>query len=59
VTYAGFAAAWPSREGSFADKVNGMPKSLFADGTQARLGLAETTPVGGDGVVVLTYVPAG
>jgi dihydrofolate reductase len=27
VTYEGFAAAWPSREGEFADKFNMMPKS--------------------------------
>ena len=26
VTYEGFAAAWPSRSGDFADKFNGMPK---------------------------------
>jgi dihydrofolate reductase len=26
VTYEGFAEAWPSREGDFADKFNGMPK---------------------------------
>jgi dihydrofolate reductase len=26
VTYEGFAAAWPSREGEFADNVNSMPK---------------------------------
>src|SRR5204863_4473089 len=26
VTYEGFAAAWPSREGDFADKFNNMPK---------------------------------
>src|SRR2546427_1891228 len=26
VTYQGFAAAWPSREGEFADKFNSMPK---------------------------------
>ena len=26
VTYAGFAAAWPSREGEFADKSNSTPK---------------------------------
>ena len=25
-TYEGFAAAWPSREGEFADKFNSMPK---------------------------------
>jgi dihydrofolate reductase len=26
VTYEGFAAAWPTREGEFADKFNSMPK---------------------------------
>src|SRR5947208_14179423 len=26
VTYKGFAEAWPSREGEFADKFNNMPK---------------------------------
>jgi len=26
VTYQGFADAWPSRDGEFADKFNGMPK---------------------------------
>ena len=26
VTYEGFAAAWPSRDGEFADKFNSMPK---------------------------------
>src|SRR5436309_15853737 len=26
VTYEGFAAAWPSRGGDFADKFNSMPK---------------------------------
>ena len=26
VTYEGFAAAWPERDGPFADKFNGMPK---------------------------------
>jgi len=25
VTYEGFAKAWPSREGEFADKLNSMP----------------------------------
>src|SRR5712691_5056879 len=27
VTYEGFAAAWPSREGEFADKFNTMPST--------------------------------
>jgi dihydrofolate reductase len=130
VTYEGFAEAWPSREGEFADKFNGMTKyvvsstlgepawnnstviegdiagrvaelkaqeggdilvngsgrlvrelmahdlvdeyrlmvfpvvlgsgrRLFDDGIdRTELRLAEATPVGPDGVVVLTYRPA-
>ena len=30
VTYEGFAAAWPSREGPFADKLNNDPKVLVS-----------------------------
>jgi dihydrofolate reductase len=30
VTYEGFAAAWPSREGEFADKINSMPKYVVS-----------------------------
>jgi dihydrofolate reductase len=30
VTYAGFAAAWPSREGEFAEKFNTMPKYVVS-----------------------------
>lgn len=30
VTYEGFAAAWPSRTGEFADKFNGMPKVVVS-----------------------------
>jgi dihydrofolate reductase len=30
VTYEGFAQAWPSREGEFADKFNGMPKYVVS-----------------------------
>ena len=30
VTYEGFAAAWPSREGEFADKLNAMPKYVVS-----------------------------
>lgn len=30
VTYEGFAAAWPSMEGQFADKLNGMPKYVVS-----------------------------
>jgi dihydrofolate reductase len=130
VTYEGFASAWPSRSGDFADKFNGMPKyvvsstltdpdwnnstvisddiaaeiakvkestegdilvngsaqlvrtlldaglvdelrlmvfpvvlgdgkRLIEEGTQrAALALADSKPVGPDGVIVLTYRPA-
>ena len=30
VTYKGFAEAWPSRSGDFADKFNGMPKYVVS-----------------------------
>ena len=30
VTYEGFASAWPSREGEFADKFNSMPKFVVS-----------------------------
>jgi dihydrofolate reductase len=30
VTYEGFAAAWPGREGDFADKFNSMPKYVVS-----------------------------
>jgi dihydrofolate reductase len=30
VTYEGFAAAWPSREGEFADKINNAPKYVVS-----------------------------
>ena len=30
VTYQGFAAAWPSRTGEFADKMNNMPKYIVS-----------------------------
>jgi len=34
VTYEGFAAAWPSMEGDFADKFNGMPKYVVSSTLQ-------------------------
>jgi dihydrofolate reductase len=30
VTYEGFAAAWPTRDGEFADKLNSMPKYVVS-----------------------------
>src|SRR3954465_14712314 len=33
-TYEGFAEAWPSREGEFADKFNSMPKYVVSSSLQ-------------------------
>jgi dihydrofolate reductase len=35
VTYEGFADAWPSRDGEFADKLNGMPKYVVSSTLQS------------------------
>jgi dihydrofolate reductase len=35
VTYEGFAAAWPSRDGEFADKFNNMPKYVVSSTLEA------------------------
>jgi dihydrofolate reductase len=47
VTYEGFAAAWPTREGDFADKFNGMPKYV-ASTTLADPEWNNTTVLAGD-----------
>src|SRR3954466_8247214 len=47
VTYEGFAAAWPSREGEFADKFNGMPKYV-ASRTLTQPEWNNTTVLGDD-----------
>ena len=46
-TYEGFAAAWPSREGEFADKFNSMPKYVVSS-TLTDPEWANTTVLGGD-----------
>jgi len=40
-TFEGFAEAWPSREGDFADKFNGMQKYVYRRRSASRSG---TTP---------------
>jgi dihydrofolate reductase len=35
VTYEGFASAWPSRQGEFADKFNNMPKYVVSSTLEA------------------------
>ncbi|HUA73891.1 MAG TPA: dihydrofolate reductase family protein [Solirubrobacteraceae bacterium] len=46
-TYEGFAAAWPSMEGEFADKFNGMPKYVVSS-TLRDPSWNNTTVLGGD-----------
>ena len=47
VTYEGFAEAWPSRDGEFADKFNTMPKYVVSSTLQAPE-WANTTVLEGD-----------
>ena len=47
VTYEGFAAAWPSREGEFADKFNNMPKYVVST-TLKDPGWNNSTVIDGD-----------
>ena len=47
VTYEGFAAAWPGREGDFADRINGMPKYVVSS-TLDNAEWNNTTVLGGD-----------
>ena len=47
VTYEGFAAAWPSREGQFADRINSAPKFVVSS-TLTDPGWQGTTVISGD-----------
>jgi dihydrofolate reductase len=47
VTYEGFAAAWPSRQGEFADKFNSMPKYVVSS-TLDRAAWNNSTVLSGD-----------
>jgi dihydrofolate reductase len=47
VTYQGFADAWPSRDGEFADKFNNMPKYVLSS-TLENPEWTNSTVVGGD-----------
>jgi dihydrofolate reductase len=53
VTYEGFAAAWPSREGEFADRFNTMPKYVVSS-TLRDPEWANTTVIAGDVVEAVT-----
>jgi dihydrofolate reductase len=52
-TYEGFAAAWPSMEGEFADKFNGMPKYVVSS-TLSEPAWNNTTVLNGDLVEQVT-----
>jgi dihydrofolate reductase len=47
VTYEGFAEAWPSRDGEFADKFNGMPKYVVSS-TLVNPEWSNSTVIAGD-----------
>jgi dihydrofolate reductase len=47
ITYEGFAEAWPSREGEFADKFNNMPKYVVSS-TLTEPSWNNTTVLSGD-----------
>ena len=53
VTYEGFAAAWPLREGDFADKFNSMPKYVVSSTLDAPE-WNNTTVVRGDAAAAVT-----
>jgi len=48
-TYEGFAEAWPSREGEFADKFNQMPKYVVSE-SMDEAGWENSTVLGGTGL---------
>jgi dihydrofolate reductase len=48
VTYEGFSAAWPEREGKFADKMNSMPKYVVSSTLSEPLDWNNSTLIQGD-----------
>ncbi len=48
VTYEGFSAAWPQRDGPFADKMNSMPKYVVSSTLAKPLEWQNSTLIGGD-----------
>ena len=58
VTYEGFAAAWPSRDGEFADKFNSMPKYVVSS-TLAEAEWTNSTVLNGDVVEKVSELKQG
>jgi dihydrofolate reductase len=48
VTYEGFAAAWPQRQGEFADHINSMPKYVVSSTLSEPLEWENSTLISGD-----------
>jgi dihydrofolate reductase len=48
VTYEGFSAAWPERDGPFADKMNSMPKYVVSSTLEEPLEWNNSTLIQGD-----------
>jgi dihydrofolate reductase len=57
VTYDGFAAAWPSREGDFADKINSAPKYVVSTTLKAP-GWRNTTVISRDALGAIAELKA-
>jgi dihydrofolate reductase len=57
ITYEGFSAAWPERDGDFADKMNAMPKHV-ATTTLRELGW-NATPLSGEVVPAVRDLKEG
>lgn len=57
VTFEGFAAAWPERDGDFAEKMNAMPKHVVTS-AQHELGW-NATALGGDAVEAVAKLKEG
>jgi dihydrofolate reductase len=58
VTYEGFAAAWPSMEGEFADKFNSMPKYVVSS-TLTDAEWSNSTVLKGDAVEEVSKLKRG
>ena len=54
VTYEGFAAAWPEREGEFADRMNALPKYVVSSTLEEPLAWNNSTSLHGDAVGAIT-----
>jgi dihydrofolate reductase len=58
VTYEGFAAAWPTMQGEFADKFNGMPKYVVSS-TLRQADWSNSTVLDGDVVQEVSKLRQG